>query len=46
MPEDSDYLKFTCSYCEKYAVYVGDGQDGDMYCEIHARRAPGSVSNI
>ncbi len=33
-----------CSYCTKPAIYIGDGQDGDSYCEDDKRRAPGTVS--
>ena len=36
----------TCSYCKKPAAYVGDGQDGDLYCPQHKRWAPGTVTAV
>jgi hypothetical protein len=30
---------YTCSFCDKRAAYVGNGQDGDFYCEGHKGRA-------
>lgn len=33
-----------CSYCQHVAKFIGDGQDGDSYCEEHVTRAPGTVS--
>ena len=35
-----------CSYCDAVALYLGDGTDGDSYCERHKRKAPGRVSPI
>lgn len=36
----------TCSYCERVARWMGDGQDGDFYCDGHRRRAPGALIDI
>lgn len=35
--------RYTCSYCERSAGFVGRGQDGDFYCSGHLSRSPGYV---
>lgn len=39
---DPDYI-YGCSFCPAPAKYVGEGRDGDFYCEDHRRRAPGGL---
>lgn len=34
---------YACSYCHRPSTYMGDGQDGDLYCEKHKNLAPGEV---
>jgi hypothetical protein len=38
-----DTMPTKCSYCAQAAKYMGDGQDGDFYCERHKSRASTSV---
>ena len=35
-----------CSYCVLPAEYVGDGKDGDFYCEAHKAKAPGGITRM
>lgn len=37
-------VEVSCSYCDNQATRVGDGRDGDFYCDDHAGLAPGSTS--
>ncbi len=36
--------RHACSFCPRPAVWIGDGQDGDSYCDVHKHEAPGTVS--
>ena len=35
-----------CSYCDRRAVWLGKGQDGDSYCHDHKRLAWNGVDLI